>query len=184
MAKKSSGMKVVMSGLRHTNLQTISGTASVEIAEAISNPAYLESNPNQRQGMLLERVRVFMETIDPVEVGAGASHTISHQITTGDNEGTPALVEPSDAKLVMHAATQVNVSTGVGFNITRVWPVELESVMGLPLIVTPKLTVTHDFDYNSAAYQNKDVYTIIDYSIVSIPAEQFSTLLLNQSRVS
>jgi len=184
MAKSKSGMKIIMDGLRHTNLQTLGADSSTPIAEAISNPAYLESNPNKRQGMLIRDVRIFPEFVAQTEFTVGATHTITNQIRTGNHEDTPLLVEPNEPTLVAHAMRTIVVATGVGFVSQDFWPLQMYPMMGLPLIVTPQFTVTHDFDNNNAAYQNKDLYTIIDYAIVEVDNSMFSTLLLNQSRTS
>lgn len=184
MASKS-GMKIVASGLRHRNKQTLGANSETVIAEAVDNPTYLENaTKGKRQGMLIERARVYMQMIDPIDINFAAGYVMSHQLQTGNNEGTPALVEPIDNTLVMHAATQVTVATAVGYAFARLWPVELESMVGLPLIVTPMFTVTHDFDYNHASLQSKDVYTIIDYSVVEIDGDDFATMLMNQQRNS
>lgn len=185
MAKKSSGgMKVIMDGLRHTNLQNLGADSSVVAAEAISNPAYLETNPGRRQGMLIKDARVYLSHAAPVGLWTTNGHTICNQIQTGDQTGTPALMEITDAQLVATAQFQLTVATNVGFTFMRPFPFQLEPVMGMPLIVTPEFTVVHDFDHNNATYQNEDVYTVIDYAIVEVNSEMFSTLLLNQSRVS
>lgn len=184
MASKSE-LKVVARGLRHRNLQTLGGDSSTVLAEAIDNPTYLETaTKGMRQGMLIERVRVYPEMIAPVETPLAASHTISIQVQTGNNETTPALVEPIDNTLLFHVAMQINVATAVGFSHTSIWPLELEPMVGIPLIVTPQFTVVHDFDYNHASYQGKDLYTIIDYAVVDIPTEEFATMLMNQQRNS
>lgn len=181
---KSNPVKVVMGGLRHVNLQTLNNPATTACAEAISNPAYLETNPNQRQGMLIERVRVMSNNASPIGIAVAATHELHTQIVTGDAEASPALVEPSDQSLVAQAHTTVVMATAVGFQTVQLFPIDLEAVMGTPLIVTPKFTVTHLFNSNSAQYNGKDIYTVIDYSIVSLSAEAFSTMLLNQSRTS
>jgi len=185
MAKKAMpGIKVIMDGLRHTNLQTLGGDSSVVIAEAVSNPAYLETNPGKRQGMLIQNARVFTSLATPIDIPLAAESVISNQIQTGDQAGTPALDEVTDPQLVAAAQTRVSLATTVGFQINRTFPIQLESVMGLPLIVTPEFTVVHDFGVDNVDFQNEDIFTVIDYAIVEVGPEMFSTLLLNQSRTS
>lgn len=185
MAKSSRGIKVVMDGLRHTNLQTTdAANSSVVIAEAISNPAYLETNPGRRQGLLLKDARVFMSLAATPGLPVTSGFTITNQIQTGDQTGTPAIDECTDPQLVASGQMQGVIATAVGFQFIKPFPMQLEPVMGLPLIVTPEFTVTHDFALDHASLRGQDVYTVIDYAIVEVNAEMFSTLLLNQSRVS
>lgn len=182
--QRGAGVKIIMSGLRHVNIQDIGADSSVVFGESISNPAYLETNPTKRQGMLIERVRIYPSLSDPFKVQSNLAHQVVHQLQSGALPSTPVILECEDSKLIANAMWENGMSTAVGFQTTKLWPMDMEAMAGTPVIVTPQFCVVHDFDINDAAYQSKEVNTVIDYSIAEIDSDLFATLLLNQQRTS
>jgi hypothetical protein len=178
-------VKILMDGLRHINEQAFGADSSVMLGEAISNPAYLETGRSSgRQGLLIKRARIYPSRANPMVLETAASYQFVSQIQSGDQAGTPALMEINDPQLIAEASFEQCLLTGVGNQFCKWWPVDFENVTGLPLIVTPQFTIVHDADVNHAAYQSKTIYTVLDYAIVEVPNEAFTTLLLNQSRTS
>lgn len=177
-AKEKEQIEVLMSGVRHINEQAFGADSSAPIYESVDNPAFSDDG---RRGMLIERVRIYPKNATPIIFATGSPYNWVTQIQSGTRT---TIVEITDLALVMQGQAQLTFLTGIGVQLTKMWPFELDSVIGAPLIVAPTFSVLHDVEINHVAFASKTLYTVIDYSVVEVPDTMFRTLYMNQTRTS
>lgn len=173
--------------MRHLNKVSFAADSSTVIGEAVANPAYRESATNRYLGMLIHRIRVYGKLTDmAADQQAAGNYDFVSQLQTGDQSGTPAVMDLDNEFLFAHGSIAFRLSSGVGFQFMSpgVWPLDLEPVKATPIIVTPEFTMVHDAVVNHAAFQNKEMNTVIEYQIVEVPDRIFTQMLMNQSRTS
>lgn len=173
-----SKLSVTLEGVRHINTQTFDADSSVVLYESVDNPGFTDGGEH---GMLIERVRIYPQNADPIRLNAAASFQFVAQIQAGTQT---TIKEIDENQVIMQGAFEWTFSTGVGTQITKIWPLEMEPVAGVPIIVAPTFTVLHDAEVNHVSFQSKVIKTVIDYSIVKVPDKLFRTLYQNQTRVS
>lgn len=184
--KENDAIIVREDGLIERNLQTHAADASTAISEAIDNPGYRDSQIRKgyRSGIMIRRIRVYTPLNDVLGVAHGAYFYHATQLHTGDTTATNALKDMSDNQLFAHASVEQQFTTGVGIQVTKLWPLDVEVLFGLPVIVTPKYTVQHKNNVDIVAFRSKNLWTVIDYALVDVQDSVFTTMLMNQSRTS
>jgi len=170
--------KTILEGQRHVNIQTFGADSSTPIFETEDNPAFSAAG---NTGMLIQRVRMYPTNSDPIVFATGASYNWVSQLCGG---AQTAILEVGDQDLIAQANAQLTFLTGVGVQVTKMWPFEMLSVATIPAIVAPSFTVGHDCEVNHAAFQSCDVRTVIDYDVVEFSDQAFRTLYVNQANVS
>jgi len=170
--------KTILEGQRHVNTQTFGSNSSTPIFETEDNPAFSTAG---NTGMLIQRVRMYPKNSDPIVFATGASYNWVSQLCGGTQD---AILEIGTQDLVAQANAQLTFLTGVGVQVTKMWPFEMLSVASIPAIVAPSFTVGHDCEVNHAAFQEKDIKTVIDYDVVEFSEQAFRTMYINQTNQS
>jgi len=174
MAKKNDITRT--SGLlRHVNKQTFGANATVEIGEAIDNPAF--GRGGAHTGIEIARILVMPDPASPTFGGAAAGGYYQGQIQIGDQSGVPAVVDPQDEGLFahLHHVSSVSAQGGNAHSYPKMMPI----INVVPIIVEQYYTVVHQ-GANSAVYNSIAVFTIIDYYAVEVPDSVYTQIVLSR----
>jgi hypothetical protein len=129
--------------------------------------------------MLIRRVRVYPNNSNPLVLAAGADYHFVSQLQSGTET---EIDEVHHVGLIAQGSFQLTFLTGVGVQVTKIWPLEMQAIAAIPVVVSPTLTILHDAEINHAAFQSKIIRTVIDYDLVEIGDKIFRTLYMNQTR--
>ena len=178
----SDPIKPVSKVLRAVNKQT-SG-AGVAVAEAISTPGYSEQPSRadgDRTGCLILDAFIWSK-YDELGGGVATNEPIwEAQIQTGDQTGTPAMLDPDSPYLLGDIRLDTPLATSGAAQYT--FPMHMTFFQQPPLVVMPEITFAH-WTHNHAQYNSKDLWVVMFYQIVEIAASLFTVLLQNQWRTS
>lgn len=175
-AKHPFGLRRTSGLLRHTNEQTFSADASVEVGETIANPAF--GRGGAHTGMEVARI-LFMP--DPAAGTFGASAADSYficQLQIGEAASTPVYIAPNDESLFahLHAMNSV-VTSGGGYG--PIFPMVVPIINVVPVIIEQYFHVLVQ-GINTAGMNSKKVYTIIDYYTVDVPDSVYTQIALSR----
>ena len=170
--------------MRHINKTSIGADSSVVVGEVIPNPAYRESAHDVYLGVVIDRMMVWPKFTAPCGNGTLLATQWTTQMQTGNQVGTPAVMDIDNEFLFAHGNRTSRSSTAVGFGLAEFFPIPLDVVKAIPIIVTPEFSIIHDAGVNNAEFQSKEIVTIIEYTIVEVPDHLFTQMLMNQSRTS
>jgi len=172
----------MLSGLLiHTNVQTFPADASNEIAESINTPGVTQGGL-ARQACMIERMFVDSNGVNPGPFGATAETVLVSQLQFGNRAAVPAILD-RDSPFLFTSGSLFRTFVTTGGDSFQM-PVEHPILAPVPIIVHDEMTFAH-VAVNNAAWNNRDVVTIIHYRVVEIrDMSLYQALLLQQTRTS
>lgn len=161
--------------LRHINEQTLDGTATTEVAEAIANPAF--GRGGVHTGMEIARIMVVPAVASTAFASQGAGGFFICQLQLGDQSATPVVIDPNSENLFAHlhhiSALTTSGATAIQF------PMMVPIVNVVPIIVEQYLTVTWQAAAVATVYNSQKVFTVIDYFTVDVPDSVYTSIVLS-----